>query len=80
MGGSSIDSLLLLTGQVGSLLINDTTERVGKWRRMVVLATAAVTMKFNGVTSSSISIPAGVDFYGDITSVTLGSGTVVVYS
>lgn len=80
MGGSSIDSLLLLTGQVGSLLINDTTARTGKWRRMVVLVTAAVTMNFNGVTTASISIPAGVDFYGDITAVTLGSGTVVVYS
>lgn len=70
---------MLLTGQNGSTLINNTTARTGKWRRMIVLVTAAVTMTYNGVLQSSITIPAGVDFYGDITTVTLGSGTVIVY-
>jgi len=75
----SVNTDLLLTGQNGSTLINDTTLRNGKWRRMTVLVTAAVTMTYNGVLQSAMTIPAGVDLYGDITTVTLGSGTVIVY-
>ena len=73
------DYAMLETGQTGALIINDTSAHVGSWRKMTVLVTAAATVILDGVTSASMTIPAGVDLRGRITSVTLGSGTVVVY-
>ena len=73
------DYALLQSGQTGALIINDTSAHVGNWRKLSVLVTAAVVVILDGVTSASITIPAGTDLYGRISSVTLGSGTVVVY-
>lgn len=81
MGASANDALLLLTGQGGeNLIVNDTTARTGNWRRLSVLANAgSVSITLDGVESTGLSLTAGVDIYGKITALTLGSGTVILY-
>lgn len=79
MGNGAADALLLLTGQTGATVFADTSAHTGTWRRLTVLTTAAVTMILDDVLLAAITIPAGTDVFGKITSVTLGSGVVVVY-
>jgi hypothetical protein len=82
LGGSVADSLLLLTGQTGTTIYTDTAAHTNTkgWRRLSVLATASVTAIVDGQTITSVSMGAGADLYGKITSVTLGSGSVAVYN
>lgn len=80
MSSSANDSLLLLTGQLGAILIKDTTSRTGEWRRISALAdTVIATIKLNGVVYSAISVTAGAEIYGIITELTLTSGTIALY-
>lgn len=75
------DALALLTGQVKTLYVSDTTARTGVWRRMRVVADAVVTYVIGGQTVTSATITAATgDIYGAITAVTLASGSVILYS
>ena len=80
MGASANDALLLLTGQLGGEIVNDTAARVGSWRRLSVLANVTgATVVLNGVTTASLALTAGTDLFGEITAVTLGAGSVALY-
>ena len=80
MNSSSNDSLLLLTGQLGSVLIKDTTARTGEWRKLSALADAVIaSIKLNGVVYEAITVNAACDIFGVITELTLTSGTIALY-
>jgi hypothetical protein len=75
------DALALLTGQVKTLYVGDTTARTGAWRRMRVVADAVVTYVIGGQTVTSATITAATgDIYGSFTAVTLASGAVILYT
>ncbi len=75
------DALALLTGQVPTLYVSDTTARTGSWRAIRVVADAVVTYVIGGQTVSSATITAATGYiFGKITAVTLASGAAILYS
>ena len=67
-------------GQKGSVVMDDTAEHADGYMGLVVLADAAFdTVVGNCDSLDGVSVSAGVVIYGDFTSVTLTSGTVLGY-
>jgi hypothetical protein len=75
----SNDLLMLDMGRNGSVVYQDTSTHVGEWRKMTALVASVATFVMGGVTYTSINIGASASVYGDITSVTLASGTIALY-
>ena len=71
-------------GQLGGELIDDTDTHTGVWRAMVIVNETVVNaITASGITNISglatLTLPAGLTIYGNITSVDLTSGVVCMY-
>ena len=83
-----VELMELQHGQRGGILLTDTTAITGKFGTMVVLASAAFTVLTseytkNGTSTASTgadwgTLAAGTIISGEITAVTLASGTVLL--
>jgi len=72
----------LIIGRVGSNLLNDTSVHTGKWFAITIISDAIfTTLTSSNLTGSTtgITFPAGIQIYGDFTTITLTSGTVLAY-
>jgi hypothetical protein len=68
----------------GSTFFNDTANRTGTWYCIQVLASCVFTTIIDstrsGNTFNGVTIPAGTIFFGNITSITLASGSIIAYN
>jgi hypothetical protein len=79
MQASMADIMMLDAGRNGSEVYQDTSAHVGSWRKMTALAASVATFVMGGSTYTGINIGAGCSVYGNITSITLASGTIALY-
>jgi len=68
----------------GSSFFNDTANHTGTWYCIQVLASCVFTTLTDatrsGNTITGVTIPAGTIFFGNITSITLTSGSIIAYN
>lgn len=70
-------------GYRGATFISDTAARTGNWRKIVTITTTVFAVCTDGLrggnTFTGVSIPAGMEILGDITAITLTSGSCMAY-
>ena len=70
-------------GKHGGLVINDTDAHTGAWSKVEIITAAAfTTLTITGFTGSvaGITFPALEEIKGDITAITLSSGSCIAYN
>jgi hypothetical protein len=72
-----------IAGQYGVRIIGDTTAWTGRAMAIQVLTTAVFSVltgfTLQGIAIGSVVLPVGAIVYGNITAVTLASGSVALY-
>jgi len=70
------------TGTAGATYYGDTSAHTGTWSAVQVITTATfTTFTGTGMTGfTGVAFPVGTVIYGDITAITLTSGSVVAYN
>jgi hypothetical protein len=70
-------------GYRGATFISDTQAHTGAWRKVVTITATVFAVCTDalrgGNTFTGVSIPAGVEILGDMTAITLTSGSCIAY-
>jgi hypothetical protein len=70
-------------GKHGGLVIDDASAHTGAWGKLTITeSTAFTTLTIGGFTGTitGITFSAGTEIHGDITAITLASGSCIAYN